>query len=145
MKQCSKCGSVLPLSEYQIRSKEKGTYRGLCRQCRTEYNHTYYVGHSEKYKNARRTNRPRYRAQHRVQLLQYLSDKQCVDCGERDPVVLELDHVGGQKNDNVGDMMGRYGWNRILKEIAKCEVRCANCHQRKTARDFKWFKGDFGV
>jgi hypothetical protein len=42
-------------------------------------------------------------------------------------------------------MISGYGWNRILAEIAKCQVRCANCHRRKTARDFKWFKTDFGA
>ena len=74
-----------------------------------------------------------------------MSKKQCIDCGESDPIVLELDHVHGEKYRNVGDMMSGYGWKRILAEISKCEVRCANCHRRKTARDFKWFRGNFGA
>jgi hypothetical protein len=28
----------------------------------------------------------------------------------------------------------------INNEILKCEVRCANCHTRKTAEQFGWFK-----
>lgn len=32
-----------------------------------------------------------------------------------------------------------YGINSIREEIAKCEVRCANCHGIKTARDFKYW------
>ena len=28
-----------------------------------------------------------------------------------------------------------FSWPTILAEIAKCEVRCANCHTRRTARD----------
>ena len=30
--------------------------------------------------------------------------------------------------------MTHYRWERILAEIAKCEVVCGNCHKRRTAR-----------
>ena len=145
MKQCSKCGLVLPLGEYQIRSVEKGTYRNICRSCRRVYDSAYYRRNAEKYKEQRRKNQPRYRAERRRLLMEYLRGQKCVDCGENDPTVLELDHVSGEKYRNIGDMMSGYGWDRILEEIRKCQVRCANCHRRKTARDFKWFKGDFGA
>jgi hypothetical protein len=45
----------------------------------------------------------------------------------------------------VGSMVSEYSWDRIAEELKKCDVRCANCHRRKTARDFKWFKGNFGA
>jgi hypothetical protein len=30
--------------------------------------------------------------------------------------------------------------NQVKNEIEKCDVRCANCHRRKTAKDFNWYK-----
>lgn len=57
----------------------------------------------------------------------------CVDCGEGNPVVLDFDHVRGEKRGNVSDMVRwSYSIKSIKEEIRKCEVRCANCHRKKT-------------
>ena len=57
----------------------------------------------------------------------------CVDCGESDPIVLEFDHVRGKKVKNIADMVNNsYSIETIKNEIRKCDVRCANCHRRKT-------------
>ena len=57
----------------------------------------------------------------------------CVDCGEGDPVVLEFDHLR-DKRFSIGQELVRRSWRSILAEIEKCEVVCANCHRRRTAR-----------
>lgn len=71
-------------------------------------------------------------------VFRYLATHPCVDCGEADPVVLEFDHVYGEKRKAVSHMLGSYSWDSIAAEIDKCEVRCANCHRRKTAAQFAW-------
>ncbi len=54
----------------------------------------------------------------------------CVDCGCVNPVLLEFDHVRGEKEKCISDMVrGAYSIDTIQKEIDKCEVRCANCHR----------------
>jgi hypothetical protein len=58
----------------------------------------------------------------------------CVDCSERDPLVLEFDHVGTKRAK-----VTRLAWfgcslATIDAEIAQCEIRCANCHRRVTAK-----------
>ena len=66
--------------------------------------------------------------------LEYLLSHPCVDCGEKDPVVLEFDHVRGVKEWNVSLLVrSNSSWKRVLEEIEKCEVVCANCHKRRTA------------
>lgn len=57
----------------------------------------------------------------------------CVDCGYCDsPVALDFDHVTGKKVANVSSLVRR-ARAQVDAEIAKCEVRCANCHRIKTA------------
>jgi hypothetical protein len=65
----------------------------------------------------------------------------CVDCGEADPIVLQFDHRDGtEKIDEVGTMLNRASWNALLNEIAKCDVRYANCHRVRTTRQNDWAK-----
>lgn len=76
----------------------------------------------------------RHRVKVRRQLYSFLFDKACIDCSETDPVVLDFDHIDPKtKFKSVAKMLsGHYSWKRILEEIDKCEIRCANCHRRKT-------------
>jgi hypothetical protein len=83
----------------------------------------------------------RHRIKVRLKVLEFLSSRKCVDCGENDPIVLEFDHKNPSKKFKPISIMlsGHYSWESLLKEIKKCEIRCANCHRRKTYRQFKFF------
>jgi len=76
----------------------------------------------------------RHRIKIRKKLLEFLSEKKCIDCGEKDPIVLDFDHVNANvKFKSISRMMsGHYSWQSLMTEIKKCEIRCANCHRRKT-------------
>jgi len=74
-------------------------------------------------------------------VLNHLRQHPCIDCGETDPIVLEFDHVKGVKFKELNYMTrNTYSIETIKKEIEKCEVRCANCHRRITAKRQNWFK-----
>lgn len=70
------------------------------------------------------------------QIFSYFSTHPCVDCGETDPIVLEFDHIERKtKIAAVSEMVRlQRPWEVITKEIQKCEVRCANCHRKRTAK-----------
>ena len=72
-------------------------------------------------------------------IYQYLLQHPCVDCGEKDIIVLELDHVNGNKSFGISDRMTSK-WTTLEKEVNKCEVVCSNCHKRRTARKQGWWK-----
>lgn len=74
-------------------------------------------------------------------MIDYLLVHPCVDCGETDLVVLDFDHVRGKKTKCVSKMINDAVSMKDLKEeVSKCEIRCANCHRRVTARRGKWVK-----
>jgi hypothetical protein len=59
-------------------------------------------------------------------------ERGCADCGyDEDPVALDFDHIGGTKLSAVSRMLNQ-AIDRILDEIEKCEVVCANCHRIRT-------------
>jgi hypothetical protein len=62
----------------------------------------------------------------------YLREHPCIDCGEKDILVLDFDHVRDIKLKSISAML-RQGatLDQIKLEIAKCDVRCANCHRRR--------------
>jgi hypothetical protein len=66
----------------------------------------------------------------RMYVNRYLEEHPCVDCGYSNPMALEFDHVRGKKLFGIGDAIGAaYPLVTIVNEIAKCEIRCANCHR----------------
>ena len=71
-------------------------------------------------------------------LYKYLLNHPCVDCGASDPLVLQFDHQEDKK-ENVSKLAGNRSWTAVENEIKKCVVRCANCHQKKTAQDGNFY------
>lgn len=59
----------------------------------------------------------------------YLKNNPCVDCGYSDIRALEFDHVRGNKIKEISTMICCYSLTKIIEEIKKCDVRCANCHR----------------
>ena len=132
---CTKCREEKSVEQFGTRGRHKLRPNSYCKPCKREYSKTLYRRSANN-----REKRPRSSANGRVRLLQnaervrsFLREHHCVDCGEPDITVLEFDHVRGVKVANISYLIVRgFSWQRIQSEIAKCEVRCANCHRRRT-------------
>ncbi len=85
--------------------------------------------------------RKRRRTETRKSVFAYLRANPCVDCGEDDIAVLEFDHRDrATKEMRVSALVCQgYGWMTIKEEIDKCDVRCANCHRRRTSKQLGWY------
>ena len=111
------------------------------------YYHNYYLAHKDKHaKNSMlwaknnpakrkaivlRTKeiiRKEFRA-----LVDSSKDIPCADCGNKFPsVCMDFDHRDGKdKLINVSAMCG-FPDDKIILEINKCDVVCANCHRLRT-------------
>jgi hypothetical protein len=79
----------------------------------------------------------------RVYINTHLKANPCVDCGETNIIVLEFDHINDDKHFSISDATRHgYGMKKLKDEIAKCEVRCANCHRKKTYERGGWTHKD---
>jgi hypothetical protein len=56
----------------------------------------------------------------------------CVDCGETDIRVLEFDHRRDKRGNVTKLARDECGIETLRAEVAKCEIRCGNCHRRRT-------------
>jgi hypothetical protein len=140
-KRCYDCGQVKPIGDFAFHDKAEGTRQARCRVCHARYRREHYVRNRETYIRQEVARIARYRNDNRPLIREYLRTHPCVDCGETDIVVLDFDHRDpSAKSYNVIVLAAHKPWNRVLLEIAKCDVRCANCHRKRTARQFGWRK-----
>ena len=125
-KVCKDCFVAKPRSEfYSHRKKPRGTlyYAAYCKECSGVRS---------------RTGDRKRRDASFLRLWDWFAEHPCVDCGETNPLALELDHVRGTKVNAIANMMD-HAWHKIEAELAKCETRCGNCHKIKTAASLGHF------
>ncbi len=142
-KKCSTCKKKLPANKevFTVKSASKDGLGSLCRVCKSDYSRSRKSMQSE----VDRINRNSKNALDRniAWYASYLSSQRCVDCGEDDPIVLELDHIR-DKTENVYKLVHSKRSIKVIQaEIDKCEVRCGNCHRRNTSR--KNYKNGSGI
>ena len=123
-KVCGTCKERKPLTEFARNRAELDGRQRVCKTC----------------DNARRGVRrawfeaPR-RVQRRVELIVRLGGC-CVECGESDPARLEFDHIHpATKVTTIARLLDTGSWERILEEVAKCQLLCIGCHKLKTRRE----------
>ncbi len=132
MKTCSTCKTSKPEEEFAKRTSK-------CKPCHRAYTRQHYQDNKVAYLEKAQRHGAAQKARNQAVILNHLATHPCVDCGESDYEVLEFDHVDPTaKLGNVGNMI-KSSTQTLLSEIAKCEVRCSNCHVRKTRRQLGWW------
>lgn len=139
-KVCSSCKVEKPALDFGKKSASKDGLQSMCKVCHNEYNKVWYSDVENHRAQRVRVTEYNSRARKITQdnIIEYLVTHPCVDCGETDPIILEFDHRDpSEKSFEIGEMNHlRLAWRRIELEIQKCDVRCCNCHRRRTSAQF---------
>ena len=130
---CGRCRTARPVGAFAWHDRDRGLRQPWCRDCHNAHKRAFYALNRAT-EIARVTLRRDARArENAVFARRYLEVHPCVDCGEADPGVLEFDHLRDKKHDVTVMIASGYLWSSVEREIAKCKIRCANCHRRRTA------------
>lgn len=134
MKYCPRCKESKTLDKFFRKADRRAS--SYCKPCQLAYVREHYRRTSGAYNARRYALHLIYTKRNRRLVIEHLQQNPCVDCGENDLIVLDFDHVIGEKRNSISAMIGGGTSVRSLQdEIAKCVVRCANCHRRKTAKE----------
>ena len=140
-KTCSRCKTTRSIEAFALRNKDTGRRNSICRVCHKEYVKRHYTEHKQKYIDRARRYTPRNRRRNVRWLQEYKESRPCTDCGGRfHHAAMDFDHVHGDKINEVSRLsQNAASMKKILAEISKCELVCANCHRVRT---FKRIHGE---
>ena len=70
----------------------------------------------------------------RKYLQEYKLEKGCAICGYKEHhAALEFNHIDpSKKSGNIAEHVTDWSLKKLLEEVYKCEVLCANCHRVHT-------------
>jgi len=97
------------------------------------YNRSYYQRNREQLLKNQAEKNKRFAEKRRKWLVEYKKTLKCVRCEESHPATLTFHHKdGSEKSFEIGNALKLgIGLKRLLAEIEKCEVLCANCHAKE--------------
>lgn len=127
MRKCVHCLQEKDEVDFSWKSKGKGLLAKECKVCHAIMRKAYYLKNKQKeIANALGSNK-RKQAWYRT-----LKDQlQCSICGEDHPATIQFHHLK-EKEFNISQAVKHgYSKKRILAEISKCQVLCANCHAKE--------------
>lgn len=132
MKKCPECKQDKEFECFSFRNKVKGTRTSLCKDCHKLYHKKRYQ-ENIKSERARLLVSNKKRKTYSRKWLRLLKESSpCKDCGIYYPFyVMDFDHLQDKKFliSRAAPLLCK---EKILIEIAKCELVCSNCHRIRT-------------
>ena len=122
MRICSRCKQEKSDENFNFKNKLKGIRQYHCKDCSRLYIRLHYEKNKKYYLQKAYRRNQKIRSEIKTYIWKYLSNHSCVDCGEKDPIVLEFDHIDA-KIAAISEMYRNYTLENVKSEIKKCQIR----------------------
>lgn len=149
LKQCSKCKESKPNSiEFygkrppsHLKTPSTDPYLPECKPCRNQRVGRYVKANRDKVNLIEQRTKARRR-----EWINSLKYSPCADCGiQYPPYVMDFDHLPEyNKGFAISEALGskKISKARVLEEINKCQLVCANCHRIRSHNRISDNKGE---
>jgi len=126
-KRCSCCRLDKPKSEF---NKSGSGLQSYCKVCNKERMRQYYQENRQEH-IASAISRKLATVEANSRLYQEIKSRsKCSLCPEADPACLDFHHVQDKDKQIADGIRCGWKWSRVVKEMEKCVILCANCHRK---------------
>lgn len=103
------------------------------RECGRSYGREYYQRNRQHLLVKQAEKNKTLREKQRQWLIDYKKELACARCGESHPAALQFHHRNREEKEFEIGLYTALGCSkkRLLAEIEKCDVLCANCHAKE--------------
>lgn len=129
-KLCGTCRKSKPPEDFNRKASRADGLQEVCRECNRASSRDYYARNRARHVRIIVERTAMRRREAKEFLAAYLREHRCVDCGAADLRVLDFDHRPGssKRKDVMAMVKDGFSIRKLSEEIAKCDVRCRNCH-----------------
>lgn len=127
-KTCTNCRVTKAVEEFNFKNRAAGVRHSYCRECGKRLTRSHYRRRKRLYLDR---NLRAYAERRRIVVA--AKSRPCADCGVQYPYyVMDFDHREGVLKEFSLHEITRVTKQAVLREMAKCDVVCANCHRERT-------------
>ena len=129
IKECKKCGEEKPYENFSKNRRRKDGFQDHCKSCIKVRDAKQYANNKGRFATWSKDRRLRVRKQ----VFEYLLTHPCVECDEKDIVVLEFDHrTQTTKRFDVMSATHGHSWKTIEAEIKNRQTTLDGHNKRLT-------------
>ena len=128
-KKCSKCQKEKSTTEFYISKKKKDGLQPYCKLCLIKNSKKDYKENDRKKIFGNRANCRRKKMKSFTDRIK--KQLGCCICEENTPCCLEFHHIDEKEKEiGISYIVSAKSRKKLIKELPKCTVVCANCHKK---------------